>query len=74
MAKGTKIQLTIEQKDLLKMGSFLTTNEPRRNYYYFPFWIEEDPETKECWVLNWNNLPENLKGLIKEERNGSKDL
>ena len=65
---GNKIELTVEQKDLFKMGSVLVMNEPPVTYYYFPFWIEENRETSEINLLNWNELPESLKNKLKELR------
>jgi hypothetical protein len=48
------------------MGSVVCTK--RLDYYYFPFWIEKDPETNKKKLVRFENLPEEVRQYIQETR------
>ncbi len=57
------IRFFLEQGTILNAGC-------EEKYLYYPFWLKTLPDGV-VEVVQWDNIPEELKELIKDQRNGT---
>ena len=55
-------------REFLKENSSIIINSKGEKYYYMPYWFQEIDDTGNFNIYHLDNLPEELKRLIKEMR------
>lgn len=62
-----KILLTKEQEELFRSGTVIIDKEKKEEFMYYPYWIRKNKD-ETFTILSFDNLPDNIKKLLKEYR------
>lgn len=50
------------------LGVAMSTEDGKKQYMYFPFWIEKDVKTGELRLYSYDELPNEIKQCLTEMR------